>query len=273
MPPATPEESGLKNELLRLRDWIAGQVELPCLIGAAGEPDTEHRPDSYVGVQTVLIAPPPYRSDQQVSRVNAQVLVVANGPDLSANADVIADLMLHALAAGDWDLVQGQPDVGLWTALGRPPVPAFMVSIPVTLAIPREQAPPVRRPLDVQGGAIRRVHGRVLAADGTPLAGARLRLHPNGVPTTTGHDGRWALSLPDVLVRLDVWARGASLSYSVPPSSESVSDGSAQAGVDIVLAAIGATGPPVSTSGSGPDQSTPRADREAAMADREETEN
>jgi hypothetical protein len=266
MPPAIPEETGLKNDLMHLRDWVTAQVALPCLIGAVGEPDGEQRPD-------VRIAAPPYRADQQVSRVNAEVLVVANGPDLAANAVVIADLMLHALAAGDWDLVPGQPDLELWTALGRPPIPAFMVSIPVRLSIQREQAPPVRRPLDVRGGAIRRVHGRVLAADGTPLAGARLRAHPNGVPITTGHDGRWALSLPDVLVRLDVWARGAHLTYSVGPSSESAPDGPPQGGIDIVLSAVGATTPPAQASGSDPGSPTPTPDREAAMAAREETEN
>jgi len=241
MPAATPDPGGLAAQLRRVQTHLSELLAVPCIIG---EPTDDHA--HYVLIHTVRTVVPPYLADQRVSRIAAHVLVEAFGADHAANADVIATAMLHVLADATWELVAGQPDLDLWTTLGRQPGPAFMINLAVTLPIVRRQAPPVRAPLNVHSNGIRHVAGRVLAADGTPLAGARIRLRPNGVPTHTGHDGRWKLSLPTLAVHLDVSARGVQARYTLAPLGESTADGRgtlnavAQSDIDIVLAEVGA---------------------------------
>lgn len=244
MPAATRDPGGLAAQLRRVQTQLSDLLGVPCIIGEQTDDHTE-----YVLIHTVRTVVPPYRADQHVSRIDAHVLVEAFGADHAANADVIATAMLHLLADASWELVAGQPDLDVWTALGRRPGPAFMINIAVTLSIVRRQAPLVRGPLDVQSGGIRHVAGRVLAADGTPLAGARIRWRPNGVPTVTGHDGRWKLSLPTLAVQLDVSARGVYARYTLARLGESTADGSgsnalAQSDIDIVLAEVGADSAP-----------------------------
>jgi hypothetical protein len=234
--------NGLGAELRRLKDEISGLLDLPCVIGEPGQDP----PERYLRIETVRVAASPYRADLSVARVNAEVLVQAYGPDHLSAADTLARCMLELMAQGSWDLIAGQPDVAWWAASGRAPSAAFMISIPVTLPIQRQPAPPVRQPLEVRGSNLRHVSGRVLAADGTPLSGARVQVHPDGARTVTGYDGRWALTVPNVLVRLDVFAKRTHTSYDLAPDAERAEPTAASRtqSIDITLADVGASPAP-----------------------------
>jgi hypothetical protein len=244
--PETPGESpSLGDELRRLSQEISTLLGVPCVIG---NPADDH-PDHFVRIDTVRVLAPPYRADNSVARVNAEVLVQAHGPDHLSAADTVARCMLELMARGGWDLVSGQPDAAWWMAYGQPPTAAFMISIPVTLPIVRRPAPPVRHPLEVKGANLRQVNGRLLAEDGTPLSGGRIRLHPYGTSTITGHDGRWSLNLPNVEVQLDITAKGTRATYALVPDAErdTTLPGSPTRLVDITLPGVGAAPPPQGT--------------------------
>ena len=118
-----------------------------------------------------------------------------------------------------------------------------MVGLPVSLPIVRQKAPLVRYPLKINNLGVRWVTGRVLAADGTPLAGATIRLLPDGSPVTTDYAGRWVLLLPNVLVHLEVSARGSETTYDLGPDPKPLPGtvGETKTMIDIVLADVGAS--------------------------------
>jgi hypothetical protein len=236
--PANGSAEGLGAVLARLGDELSVLADRPYVIG--DPPATEPRLERYLRLQVIGLAPQPYRGEAQMARISAEVLVEAYEPDHAGEADTAANLLLHLLADGRWDVIAGQSDAAWWTALGRSPRPALLVAVPVTLPIERRTAPPVRHPLQVRELGARPVGGRVLAADGTPLAGARVRLRPDGVAVTTGYDGRWALRVPNTLVHLDVSARGRETTYDLPANSASPGPGAGERiDVDIVLSDVG----------------------------------
>src|SRR4051812_18732993 len=199
--PVNPDAEGLSDALHRLGREISALAGIPYVIG--DPPAAEPRIERYLRLQVVRLEAQPYQGRVQMARISAEVLLEAHGPDHAAEADTAARVLLQLLAAGRWDVIPGQPDASWWIALARPSRPAFLVAVPVTLPIDRPKAPLVRHPLQVRDIGARQVRGRVLAADGTPLAGAQVRLLPDGSPVRTGYDGRWALQVPDTSVHLD----------------------------------------------------------------------
>jgi hypothetical protein len=237
--PAGLGSAGLDHELHRLGDQITALVGLPYVIG---EPGDDHQ-GRCITLQVVRLAAQPYRAEMGMARINAEVLIEARGGEHGADADAVATVMLRLLADGGRTLLAGQPDADVWAGLGRTARPAFMIALPVSLSIVRRKVPPVRYPLKVDDLGARRARGRVLAADGTPLAGAIVRLRPDGVAVTADHAGRWTLLLPNVLVHLEVSARGSETTYDLPPDPGLLPGafGEEKTMIDIVLADVGAS--------------------------------
>jgi hypothetical protein len=238
-PAYVPGSAGLEDQLRELGEQISALAGRPYVIGERA--DDHEQP--CVTLEVVRLVPQPYRVEMSQARINAEVLVSARGGDHGADADAVATVMLRLLTDAGRTLLAGQPDADVLAGLGRTARPAFMIALPVSLPIVRRKAPPVRYPLNVEHLGARRARGRVLAADGTPLAGARVRLRPDGVAVTADHAGRWALLLPNVLVHLEVSARGSETTYDLPPDPAllpgAIGDGKTM--IDIVLPDVGAS--------------------------------
>ena len=74
----------------------------------------------------------------------------------------------------------------------------------------------------------------MVADDGTPLSGARVRLLPGGRPIEAAHDGTFSLSLPALDVVLEASAHGASTRHPLAAAHPGTDP------VEIVLADLGA---------------------------------
>lgn len=221
MPAATPERSAaprpesLADQLEALSDWVARTSQLTCTIGpraADAEPG--------LWLETIKVSAADRGSDPTVARVDAEILVAGGSDEHQATADAIASLLLQIIADRRWDLAPNQPNAELWQALSHRPRPAFVISVPLRKPLTRTTAPRVRETLVLHRTSLRRITGRVLAPNGTPLAGAVVRLHPHGRPATTDHAGRWLLTAPDTEVQINVAARGIRVQHPVPGPSE-----------------------------------------------------
>lgn len=89
-------------------------------------------------------------------------------------------------------------DAGLtpefWTAIGAAPAPALTVRVAARWERAQPDAPLVTQPLILRTTDITLIQGRVTAPDGTPIAGAEVRLpSATGAPARTGHDGRFSI--------------------------------------------------------------------------------
>lgn len=156
----------------------------------------------------------------------AELLVSVVGRPLWEASSLTAALALEASSDSDWVMDAEGPSTGLWQALGQPPVPAFLLLVPVRRLRERPQAPLVREPLRVIPAHLRSVAGRLVATNGQPLSGARVaRADANAPAAVTDHRGRFRLPVvtnTEEPLALNVVARGAAytLSVAVPAVDE-----------------------------------------------------
>lgn len=206
--------------LSALREHLAARsgravVDLP------GDGPDDGGPGVLVHVLALRPAPatgPPSRV-VTTADVRLDVLVTAVGGTPGERAALVTDLALDLVADGTWPLRPDGPEAGTWASLGLAVRPGLVVEVPVRRRLDRPPAPPVRR-LRLSAGPVHRLHGRVVAEDGTPLAGADVLVLPAGPRTRTDPGGRFALTAatPTAVraLRVRVRARDAVVVLALP---------------------------------------------------------
>lgn len=128
---------------------------------------------------------------------------------------LLVKLMFAAMESEDYQVESDFPQVDLWTALGAPPQPAFLLCVP--LIYERTAAAPKRaREINVQSSSLVSLHGLVLGPGKTPLSDCRVEIPALHVSTSTDHKGRFSFpGVPgDGKTQLLVKARGLELSVT-----------------------------------------------------------
>lgn len=205
-------------QLEELRGWVASLVGQPPTDRLADE--AEARVLIYpVSLHAALPSGPVARV-VNTAEVRLQVLVSAVGGDPGQRACLSADLALRVLESGRWQVVDRGPDVNLWQALGLPVRPGLLLDIPVRRVLDRPGAPPVRQPLHIGSAPLRRLTGRVVAPDGTPVSAAVVTLLPAGPRVTTDHRGHFGVSVGVVSgLRAQLDARGRTWQLALDPAA------------------------------------------------------
>lgn len=155
------------------------------------------------------------------AQVELHVLLTAVGGDPQERACLATDLALHVLTSGRWTPRSEQPASETWAALGLPPRPALTLEVRVRRTLAAAPAPPVLEPLRLDSVPIRALNGRVVAANGVPLAAAVVSLEPTGPTVTSDHRGRFTVtSGTPSPVRVTVLARGLRRSLTLPVADD-----------------------------------------------------
>lgn len=153
------------------------------------------------------------------AELTASLLVGVVGLPVWEASGLTAALALDAATDGQWTMGAEAPSTELWQALGHPPVPAFLLSVPVRRLLEHPNAPLVREPLRITPAHLRMVAGRVVAADGQPLSGARVaRADGNAPAVVADHRGRFRLPVAtdtETPLALSVVTRGTTFTQSV----------------------------------------------------------
>ncbi len=153
------------------------------------------------------------------AELTATLLVGVVGLPVWEASGITAALALDAASDGEWTMDAAGPSTELWQALGHPPVPAFLLSVPVRHLREYPKAPLVREPLRITPAHLRTVAGRVVATDGQPLSGARVaRADGNAPAVVADHRGRFRLPVAtdtETPLVLRVVTRGATFTKSV----------------------------------------------------------
>lgn len=207
----------------QVREWAADVSGLPVV----HDFEEKHEGEGAVVLRPISFALKPWTGPvlRHISsaELTLDLLVTTTGLPVFDAAGITSGLALAASSDTEWTMDAAPPSLELWTALGRPPAPAFTLQVPVRRLIERPPTPLVREPLHVTTVQPRIVVGRVVASDGSPLSAARVALADAGsVAVTSDHRGRFRLPVaivPDTPLTLSISARGTSITLAVDAPS------------------------------------------------------
>ncbi len=210
--PGRAEQAGpIETATANLLAWLGDVTDAPVHTGL---PDAGAEGTGLSAYVLALLPGQEMRSPgtSQPLRLQVRFLVTAHGPVDEANR--LLDRVLVASAAVTEPALQFKalaPE--LWTALGVPPRPAFLVDVPGRVDRQQSVVPRVRMPLQVHDVAIRGLEGRVVGAGEVPLTGVRVELAATGASTYTNTRGGFSFSAvpADQPVRLLLRAKGRDL--------------------------------------------------------------
>ncbi len=274
--PTTPSESSpaqqpadLAEQLESLRSWVANVTGWQADIGVprslAVLSDTPHGDgDGDRQADRILLYPAQFRIPDRpfgpdAVAIDVRILVLAEAVDVVAATASLAELAVQAMARGDLAL-DVDPVLPNRSVL---PLPVLAFGLTHHRTVPRRQSSPVRHLLTVAGDGLRRVTGRVVAQDGTPLAGATVRVLPSGAAITAGYDGRFTVTVPaGTTGLLRIHSHGQIIEHTVGGPTGGPARGPSRPGTELLDDIV--------VTGLGTDPS-PSTDRPAAPAAEAET--
>lgn len=129
-------------------------------------------------------------------------------------------LMVRAQRTAGMTVLCESPSTSLWLAWGVAPRPAFLLDVCVSQTMEVPAAPPVRE-VRLDLCQMRSVHGRVVAADATPVAGAEIQLLATGQMIRSDRQGAFHFQVGEPepggsFGRLRVRARGVEAVVDIP---------------------------------------------------------
>jgi len=176
----------------RLREFITGAI-------GAGVSVSPRLPSGAVGrmVSCYLLELVPVPAERSVRRPPLQVelryLITTWDDDHLAAHRILGQLVFAAMAEDSLEVEREPLGAALWTALGIPPRPAFVVRVPLRVERPDRAAPRVREPLHVEIGPAGRLTGIVMGPRDTPIMNARVEAVGLDAITVTDAAGRFQL--------------------------------------------------------------------------------
>ena len=130
---------------------------------------------------------------------------------------MLGTLVIAAFDNADFEVEQEQLPVSLWSALGIPPRPAFVLQVPFRHERKQKIAPPVKVPLVVKRFPLRVLEGQIVGPENIPIMNARVDLPTLDLSTDTDSKGRFRFSsVPDApgARQLRVRAKGQEFSIN-----------------------------------------------------------
>jgi hypothetical protein len=125
-------------------------------------------------------------------------LVTTGGSTPEEAHKMLGALVVAAYENPDFEVEQEQLPLALWTALGVPPRPAFVLRVPFIHERKQKLAPPVKHPLIIKRFPLRSFKGQIVGPENIPLMNARVELPSLDLSTNTDSKGRFHFaSVPD----------------------------------------------------------------------------
>jgi hypothetical protein len=207
--------SGRTEEMIdqvdrNLEDWIGHIVEAAVVSLLAPGDAVEHRGIGLYLIE-ILQTPPPRGTRRPPLQITLRYLVTSWDKDPREAHRLLGDLLFAAMEHPDFEVEQDPLPIQIWMSLGVAPRPCFVLRVPLRLQRPEKPIPLVRQSLLVKTSTLRRLTGRVLGPQDTPIMNARVEVPSLLLSTQTDFGGRFALpGLPadPSTVVLRVKARG-----------------------------------------------------------------
>lgn len=152
----------------------------------------------------VLPAPPLRTPKRPPLQLTLRYLVTASAENPADAHRILGELAFAALENPDFDVEIEPLPPAVWTALGVPLRPAFVLRVPLRRERPEPPVRRVRMPLVIRNAPMRPFTGLVVGPGGIPIVGARVEAPSLGQAAETDVRGRFRF--PGVPVGMDLRA-------------------------------------------------------------------
>lgn len=200
----------------RLKDWVGGVVPGAELSLA---PPSAKNTGQGVGLYLLEVrqSPPPSTTKRVPLQIALRYLVTTWSEEPEGAHQMVVELMFSAMENKDFEVELEPIPLTLWSLFGTPPLPSFILRMPLRHERPQPQAKYVRE-LKVQTSPIIGFHGVLLGPGDLPLSDCRVEMPALNLATGTDYKGRFYFpSVPSAgSKQLVVKAKG----YELPVNSE-----------------------------------------------------
>jgi hypothetical protein len=107
---------------------------------------------------------------------------------------LLAELAFAALGHAEFQVEMEPQPAALWTALAVPPVPAFVLRVPLRQERTEKPAKLVRQRLQISTTTMVQFHGVVLGPDDTPIPESRVDIPAMALSASADYRGRFLFS-------------------------------------------------------------------------------
>jgi hypothetical protein len=121
-------------------------------------------------------------------------LITTQAPKPEDAHQMLAALVIAAHDHPEFEVEQEPLPLSLWSVLGIPPRPAFVLRVPFRHERPEKLAPRVRKPIVIKQIALHSFGGQILGPEDIPLMNAQVELPALELFTTTDFKGRFFFS-------------------------------------------------------------------------------
>jgi hypothetical protein len=167
---------------------------------------------------------PPARDTQRAPlQIALNYLVTAWAEQPEDAHRLLGRLVFAAMQEPEWEVLLAPPSETLWSALGVPPQPAFILSLPLRVERPAPPAPLVRQAIQLQAAPVTSLAGVVLGPGDIPLAGAIVELPALRQSRYTDHKGQFLFPMvpaEPAEKKLNIKARGRERSVTISLPAE-----------------------------------------------------
>lgn len=196
----------------RLKDWITSIVQGAELSMAAPAAKNTGRG---VGMYLVEVAqsPPPSSVKRSPLQLVLRYLITAWSDDPESTHQTLVQLMFAAMDNKEFQVELEPIPMTVWAAFGVPPMPSFVLRVPLRQERSQPQATLVRESVKIQPSPIVGFHGVLLGPGDVPLSDCRVEMPDLRLTTGTDYKGRFSFpGVPSVGAKqLVVKAKGFEL--------------------------------------------------------------
>jgi hypothetical protein len=173
----------------RLKSWVTSEIEGAEVSLAVPE---KERPGRGVGLYLLEVAPSPVpiTNRRPPLQLSLRYLVTAWSEKPEDAHQILVHLFFAAMENKDFQVEPEPIPLTVWTALGGPARPSFLLRVPLRQERPEPQTKLVRE-LKIQSSPIVSFHGLLLGPGEVPLAGCRVEMPALHLSASTDYKGRF----------------------------------------------------------------------------------
>jgi hypothetical protein len=135
--------------------------------------------------------PPPSSTKRPPLQLSLQYLVTSWSDSPEDAHKILVDLAFAALSCTDPQMEMEAVPLTVWTAFGIPPMPAFILSVPVRQTRPEVAVKVVRQPVQIATSTMVPFHGVVLGPNDIPVAESRVEIPSMRLTASANYKGRF----------------------------------------------------------------------------------